>query len=157
MRDLSEINMNQGGKPVTRRSPLEAEIQAFEKEFNVSLPADYVAFLNYSNGGHPELDSVLPEARSDLPPRGLDHFYYLDNDWLGSSSLWSGAAAWRELLGQRYVAFAEDAGGNPFLFDLSQTPLAIITCLHDEGLTLLKMASSFGAFIDALEADPDMI
>jgi hypothetical protein len=157
MRDLSELNMNQGGKPVTRLPPSEIDIQQFEAEFDVVLPADYVAFLNHSNGGHPELDSIAPEARSDLPTRGVDHFYFLNDDRVGPHSLWRGATVWRSLLGPNYVAFAEDAGGNPFLFDLSTSPLAVSTCIHDDGLSLLKISSSFGDFVDALECDPDML
>jgi SMI1 / KNR4 family (SUKH-1) len=157
MRDLSELNMNQGGKPVTRAPPSEDEIQTFETEFNAVLPEDYVAFLNHSNGGHPELDSVQPEGQNDHPARGVDHFYFLSSDRVSPQALWRGATAWRKLLGNSFVAFAEDAGGNPFLFDLSTDPLAVCTCLHDDELAIVKVSSSFGAFIDALEFDPDMV
>jgi hypothetical protein len=157
MRDLTELNMNQGGRPVTRPPPSEVEIQSFQAEFGVVLPDDYVAFLSHSNGGHPELDSILPEGRDDRPPRGVDHFYFLSSDRDSPQSLWRGASAWRKLLGPSFVAFAEDAGGNPYLFDLSTDPLSVCTCLHDDELAIVRVSSSFEEFVDALEFDPDMI
>jgi hypothetical protein len=157
MRDLLELNMNEGGKPVTRLPPTESDIIKFQAEFGIVLPDEYVVFLRHSNGGHPELDAILLEGKEGLPPRGVDHFYFLNSDQDGPQSLWSGASGWRKLLGPNFVAFAEDAGGNPYLFDLSTNPLAICTCLHDDHLALVRVSSSFGAFIDALELDPDMI
>lgn len=149
--------MNQRGRPANRLPPSKNDIKSFQASFNVVLPEEYIAFLNHSNGGHPELDAIIPIGGDVIHPRGVDHFYYLNNDRDGPQSIWPRAEAWRNLLGSNFLAFAEDAGGNPYLFDLSCDPLAVCTCLHDDELSIVTVSSSFGAFIDALAYDPDMI
>ena len=41
MRDLSELNINEGGVPVGRPAPTEAVIGAFQARFGVVLPEGY--------------------------------------------------------------------------------------------------------------------
>ncbi len=63
MRNLSELNINERGKPVGRVAPSDRMIDAFESHFGLKLPTDYIILLRYANGGHPELDSFEPVGR----------------------------------------------------------------------------------------------
>ena len=63
MRDLSELNINDGGEQVQRSAPARDVVEAFQAQFDVALPLDYLRLLSYSNGGHPELDSIEPIGR----------------------------------------------------------------------------------------------
>lgn len=157
MRNLEELNINEGGQRVNRAPPTAEVIAAFESEFDVSLPQDYLALLTHSNGGHPELDMIVPAGRLDLAERGVDRFYYLNEDREGASSLWAATTAWRSILKTKMIPIAVDGGGNPFVLDLAVAPAKVLACLHDEGFSLVEMASSFEEFIDNLELDPDMI
>lgn len=157
MRDFQELNINEHGKRVSRDGPSVAVILAFEQEFGVQIPQEYIRLMDHSNGGHPELNSIEPMGRSDIASRSIDHFYYLDDDREGAASLWSATKAWHSILGKNYLPFAVDGGGNPFVFDLTAMPHAIKACLHDEQFALVDMAKSFDQFIDALKLDPDMI
>lgn len=157
MRDLAELNINERGKPVSREAPSPEAVVAFEREFNTTLPADYRAFLRYSNGGHPELDSIAPIGRPGVARRSVDHFYYLNDDRAGNNSLWVAMRTWRVVLGDKAIPFAEDGGGNPFFLDLDTHPPKVRTCLHDENFTVVDIAPSFVEFIDSLVSDPEMI
>ena len=157
MRDLAELNINYGGRRIERAPPSPDIIAAFEIEFDVDLPTDYIRLLNYSNGGHPELDSIAPMGRTDIAMRSIDHFFYLNEEKEGPESLWSVARAWRSTLGEKLVPIATDGGGNPFVIDMTATPPKILVCLHDEDFALVEIARTFVDFIDRLEVDPDMI
>ena len=157
MRNLAELNLNDRGERVERAPPAPEIIAAFEREFNVTLPSEYIELLTYSNGGHPELDSIAPMGRTDIAKRAVDHFFYLNEDQEGPASLWAAARAWRPTLGEKRVPIATDGGGNPFVLDTATTPPKVSTCLHDEGFALVEVAASFSEFIDNLELDPDMI
>lgn len=157
MRDLSELKMNERGKPVKRSPPTAEAIDAFQRHFDVTLPPEYISFLNFSNGGHPELVSVEPIGRKGAARRSVDHFYYLDDDANSISSLWTAMRTWISVLGRNNVPFAVDGGGNPFVLDLNSTPPSVKACLHDENYILVDLAPSFASFIDALSIDPEMI
>jgi hypothetical protein len=157
MRDLSELKMNDRGRPVKRSPPTEESINAFERHFNVTLPMEYISLLKFSNGGHPELDSIEPIGRPGAAGRSVDHFYHLDKDTTSISSLWTAMQTWISVLGEKRVPFAVDGGGNPFVLDLSSTPPSVKACLHDENYIIIDLAPTFASFIDALRADPDMI
>ncbi len=78
--------------------PTPEVISAFEHEFNVSLPSEYLELLMYSNGGHPELDSIAPMGRTDIAEWAINHFLYLNEDRNGPESLWrpqrNGGQSW---------------------------------------------------------------
>lgn len=157
MRNLAELNLNEGGKSVERAPPSPEIIAAFEQEFGVSLPSEYIELLTHSNGGHPELESIAPMGRSDIAKRSVDRFFYLNEDRSGPTGMWAAARAWRPNLGKKQIPIATDGGGNPFVLDMSYTPPRVLACLHDEGFSMVEIATSFGDFIDNLELDPDMI
>lgn len=155
MRNLSELNLNEGGRPVERAPPSPEVISAFEEEFDVTLPPEYIALLMFSNGGHPELDLIRPMGRTDIHEWGVNHFLYLNEDREGWESLWAVTAEWRPILGDTWVPIAMDGLGNPFALDTATTPPTVWGCLHDEDFALVEMASSFEDFIDRLELDPE--
>ncbi len=157
MRDLTELNINDGGKRVNRPAPTDAVIVEFQRTFGIVLPTDYLQLLRHSNGGHPELCSLVPEGRNDDYRCSVNHFHHLSDDRTWSESLWLAMKTWRPLLGDSALPFAEDGGGNPFFLDMSVSPPAVKRCLHDENFAIVPIARSFEAFIDALAIDPDMI
>lgn len=157
MRNLVELNINEGGEAVRRAPPSPEIISAFEREFNVSLPSEYLELLMYSNGGHPELDTIKPMGRTDIDDWGVNHFCYLDEDREGVESLWVETKYWRPILGEKQIPFAADGGGNPFILDLVATPSRVVGCLVDEDFALVELAASFEEFIDRLELDQDYI
>ena len=157
MRNLAELNLNEMGKRVERAAPTTEMVTIFENEFSVTLPPEYINFLMYCNGGHPELNLVVPMRRTDIAALSVDHFFYLDEDREGPLSLWAVARAWRTSLGEKRIPIATDGGGNPFILDMSDSIPKVSICLHDEDFTVVEVAASFSEFIDHLELDPDMI
>lgn len=157
MRNLAELNLNEGGLPVTRAAPSEGIIREFERHFQLTLPADYLRFLRFSNGGHPELDLIQPIGRPGAAGWGVNRFYHLSDDKNSPSSLWRNTQEWRHVLGEGKFPFAGTGGGDVFVLDLTTSPPSVKGCVHEEGFRLVDIAPSFEAFIDALELDPDMI
>lgn len=156
MRDFSELNLNEGGKPVKRAPPSSEEISAFEREFGISLLPDYISLLTYSNGGHPELDSIAPMGRHGIAMWSINRFFYLNDDRESSGGLWAAARAWRQVLGEKQIPIAADEGGNLFVLDMSTSPPSVSGCFCDEGFDRVEIATTFSEFIDGLKLDPDM-
>jgi hypothetical protein len=153
MRDLAQLNINDGGRFVLRQPPSDETFADFEETFGISLPEGLKFLLRVANGGHPELDSVGGASGQ----YSVNRFYYLAPEDRGPESLWYAAVHWRPILGDRAVPFADDGGGNQFFLDLSDAPPSVKLCLHDEAMRVVLIAPSFEAFIDALDIDPDMI
>lgn len=153
MRELSELNINEGGRPVTRPAPTEALFADFESKTGRQLPAELRGLLQFANGGHPELDSVAGSEGQFV----VNAFYHLTPDDHGPESLWYAVQHWTPILGQAALPFADDAGGNQFFLDLSSNPAVVRFCVHDEAMRIVDISASFEAFIDSLEIDPDMI
>jgi hypothetical protein len=151
MRDLSELNINEGGRHVARPSPSTEIISAFQARYGVTLPEDYLNLLRHSNGGHPELDSF------GASPWAVNELYHLDYDRSVTDSLWVAMDTWRPILGNRALPFAEDGGGNQFFIDLATSKAAVKVCVHDDNFAIIDLAPSFQAFIDGLSFDPDYI
>ena len=151
MRDLTELNINEGGKPVDRQPPSDAVIAAFEAEIGMPLPAELIHFLRFSNGGHPELDAV-DGADGEF---AVNHFYHLTEEDRGTESLWHAAEEWRPIVGTDYIPFAETGGGDPFMLDVSETPPSVNICLHNENMDIYEVSPSFEAFIDSLAINPN--
>ena len=157
MRDFSELNINEGGRRIERNAPSSEVIGAFQDQFGITLPDQYLKLLRHSNGGHPELDSIKPINRPEAARWAVDHFYFLDNNKTSCESLWSAMEEWRRVLGEGILPFAEDGGGNQFLLDLRLSPAAVKICVHDEHFAILNIAPSFESFIDGLSVDPEYV
>lgn len=158
MRDLSELNINVGGKPVRRRAPTRDDIESFQKHFGIRLPEDYLDLLRFSNGGCPELDCIDPVGRPGAERIAVNHFCYLDDDerWV-DWSLWQATEEWRPVLGKNSFPFARTGCGDPIFLDLRTSPPSVKRCIHDDCFAIVGIAPSFEVFIDGLFADPDMI
>lgn len=157
MRDLAELNINEGGRPVTRAPPTKQQIREFESLFAVELPEDYLVLLQHSNGGHPEVDSFQLPGPEEGALLGVNRFYHLGDDKNDHEGLWRAATAWEGRTSSRMVPFANDPGGNQLMFDFGCQPPAVKLCIHDEDFRIVHLADSFGEFIDGLVEDPDMV
>ena len=99
MRDLAELNINEGGEPVERPAPTAGQIEAFERAFGVKLPDDYLTLLRHANGGSPEVDSIDPAEGGEVASWAVDHFLFLTDNRDSLEGLWSQAKAWGKVLG----------------------------------------------------------
>jgi cell wall assembly regulator SMI1 len=153
MRNLAELNINEGGEPVTRSAPTASDLEQFRKEFGFPLPPQLLHLLAFANGGCPEISSI------DGPSGqyAIDTIYHLTNDDRGTESIWYAMKHWRPILGAKAVPFATDGGGDQFFLDLSQDPAPVKICLHEEDCEIVELAGSFAEFLDRLHIDPDMI
>jgi hypothetical protein len=153
VRNLAELNINEGGKAVERPAPSREDIVEFEQAFGVSLPPGLSFLLQASNGGHPEFDAVGgPDGHY-----AVNCFYHLIASDKGTESMWYAMTHWRPILGDHAVPFANTGGGDQFFIDLSNNLLSVKLCRHDEGMRLIEVAPSFEVFIDELSFNPDMI
>lgn len=119
------------------------------------MPVDYISLLLGSNGGHPELDSFVPDGSSSNNRWAIDHFYHLDSGD-SPSNLTIATSRWGEILGEGCVPFACDGGGNQIYLDMNGGG-TVVLCIHDESFKRVPVAESFSKFIDKLEQDPDTI
>ncbi len=157
MRAISELNVNEGGRPIKRPAPSQVVINEFQSQFGVTLPESYLVLLRHSNGGHPELDSIRPIGKPESTQWAVNTFYFLDTDKQSNMSLWAATEQWQRVLGKNAIPFAMDGGGNQFFLDFKTSPPAVKICVHDENFNIEDIAPSFEAFIGALSVDPDMI
>lgn len=157
MRDLLELNINEGGAPVARAPATPSAIAAFAAEYGIKIPEILLRLLRHSNGGHPELDSFLPGGPDERYPFGIDHFLFLDEDRDSCESMWKAMEFWRPVLGPSCLPFAEDGGGNVVFLDLTLDPPTVRVCWHDENFAQALLADSLEQFIDGLRINPDYI
>lgn len=156
MRDLSELNINEGGRPVSRRPPSDEEIWEFAAAHDVELPDAYVELLKFANGGHPELDTFVPVGSDENDKWAVNRFYCLDAQ-ADVDGLWQAAKEWAPVLGERRIPIAGDGGGNQIFLDFASNPPSVKLCIHDAQFKVRPIAESFEAFLDLLSEDPDMI
>ncbi len=153
MRKIEELNINEGGKPVSRPAPTEDLLEQFRAYTGLAIPAELRHLLQYANGGHPELNAVGGAGGQFA----VDCFFHLTANSRGPESLWYAFDHWRPILGDFALPFADDGGGNQFFLDLTTQPPIVKLCLHDESMRAVEVAPSFEAFIDSLAIDPDLI
>ncbi|WP_406700732.1 SMI1/KNR4 family protein [Singulisphaera sp. Ch08] len=156
MRDLNELNINEGGRPVFRRVPTDEEIGAFESHFNLRLPPDYVSFLKQTNGGHPEIDSFRPSGAEEDTLWSVNRFYHLSPEKDDLEGLWRAKGEWQGVLGDRVVPIANDSGGNQILLDYSSGSPTVGLCIHDDDFRMLHLSDTFSSFLDMLVRDPEI-
>lgn len=159
MRNLSELNMNEGGKPVTRPQPTPDQISFVENLVGAKLPSSYVAFLTFSNGGCPELDTFYFEVEDSRQEWAADRFFHVSSELkLTENVVWNYKHRWdgapREIL-----PIARDGGRNLICLDLTETGRGrVVLWVHDvPNQPLLAVAGSFEEFIDLLTVNPDYI
>jgi hypothetical protein len=157
MRDLSELNINEGGRPVSRPPPTPEDISRIEELVGAKLPSEYVAFLIFSNGGHPELDVI---AVNGAPRWGVDRFFHVSSDAGSALNIfWNYHAFRRTGIDKSVLPIAANGGGDLFCLDLSEAGDGkVILWIHDvPGGKIVQVADSFEELIDRLIIDPDAI
>jgi len=84
MRDLAELNINEGGEAVDRPVPTSDQITSVERIIGAKLPSSYLEFLKFANGGHPELDSFEFNDEGVLQEWSVDRFFHISSDLASS-------------------------------------------------------------------------
>ena len=154
MRDLNELQLNEGGRPVQRPAPSASDIASFEAAAGFPLPEEYLQLLRHSNGGHPFLDTFEARGNGDF---AIDRFYHLDGaDRSSPMSLFSILKTWSTVLGPNRLPIATDGGGNQIFLEAAEGAVAVSLYLHDLE-KVIPVAASFSAFIDSLKLDPDCL
>ena len=161
MRDLSDLRLNNGGgRPVERPSPTALQVTEVEGLVGAPLPADYLGFLSFSNGGAVEVDTFDVEAPGGRQEWNVDYFFHISSDTRAWDSVvsnymhrWPGARRHRAIL-----PIATDGGGNLLCLDLREGRDCVVLWVHDEpSWPFLHVADSFAEFIDSLRRNPDYI
>jgi hypothetical protein len=156
MRNLDELGFFEIGIKPNRQPPTAKLINEFQTLYGIEFPADYLALLRYSNGGYSKLNAFVLQGLADGEVWCLDHFYHLSEDREDLSGLWAATPGWRAALSRNVIPIATDGCGNQVLIDFDQPP-SIELCIHDEAMVLVRVADSFGEFVDMLTTDPGMI
>jgi cell wall assembly regulator SMI1 len=157
MRDLRELNINEMGQPVSRPAPTQTEIAEIESALGVSLPSTYKTLLQVANGGHPELNSFVPEGADSESRWSVDTFYHLSSNKMTPGSVWRAFREYSTVLRPQRFPIARDEGGNQIVLDLNESPPSVKLAIHDEDFREIPVARSLDRFLDLLSTDPDMI
>jgi hypothetical protein len=157
MRDVRELNINEGGRPVQRPAPTNEQIAAFEARFGLELPEEYLLLLQASNGGHPEVDSFRPVRTAETGFWGVNRFYHLADNKTDPEGVWFATEEWQAATQRKLVSVANDGSGNQIVLSYETSPPCVLVCIHDEGFRMVYVADTFSQFLDLLVADSDMI
>jgi cell wall assembly regulator SMI1 len=157
VRDLRELNINEMGRPVSRLAPTEADFIELEAALGRTLPDDYKSLLRVANGGHPELNSFVPEGAAPESRLSVDIFYYLSPDKAGPTSIWRALHEYSPVLKPHRLPIGRDEGGNQIVLDLDNSPPSVKMAIHDEDFREIPAAPSVDRFLGLLASDPDMI
>ena len=153
MRDLAELNLN---SPQARMKPTAKDFKKFEQEFEVILPTEYCQLLEFSNGGSLEIDSFVAKEGNPECSWSVNHFYHIAAE-KGWDDLFTATRRFRARADVNTVPIAEDGGGNIIFLNYRHSTPTVCIWVHDEPKTIIKVASSFEAFIDSLQQNPDYI
>jgi hypothetical protein len=159
MRDLRELNINKGGRPVTRPRPTPGQLAYVEHLVGAKFPPSYVALLRFSNGGHPEVDTFYFEAEGVRHEWGIDRFFHISSDIESVENVvWHYRHRWKGAP-RGMLPIADDGVGNLICLDLSEIGDGkVVLWVHDDpDQPLLVAADSFEALIDSLVMNPDYI
>lgn len=154
MRDLRELNINEGGLPVSRAAPADRDFHRLEALAQVTLPGSYKALLRFANGGHPELSTFVVDNQGS--EWSVSRFFRVSSDDGPNSVFWA-LSTHSTVLPARRLPIGQDGGGNLFVLNFDTNPPSVVVVVHDEGFREIPLASSFERFIDGLELDPDAI
>lgn len=150
MRDLVELGMNEGGKPVSRSPATDDGFRRFELRYGISIPDTLRRVLRHSNGGHPLLNTFS----SGTEILGISRFYYLSEDE-HLESLGGELTTWKPFLGDSALPFADDGCGNVYFIDLRDGLVKL--CLHEEEMLVQSLNLSLEELIERLALDEEAI
>jgi hypothetical protein len=158
MRDLTELNLNQGGQRVRRARPTPTQLCLIETIVGAKLPEAYAKLLEVSNGGHPELDT-FHFGPSECPQEwSINLFFHVSSETGPDSVLWNYNHRWpgapREVL-----PIGNDGLGNLICLDLTEGGRgAVIIWVHDmPGGQVVRAAESLEQLLANLGVNPDFI
>jgi hypothetical protein len=157
MRDLSELEI----KP-RRRATFgkldETQVRAFQDHFRLTLPAHYLEFLRFQNGGYPRLRYYADPAGGDSE---VNDFYGLGTseadaearakhpDSWDVGNLWGETRIWRPWIGEVSIPIGRDGGNNQVLLETSTSPAKVSKLSASTRKTRL-IADSLAGFLDML-------
>lgn len=159
MRDLRELNMESG--PVALPPPTAEQLAVVEELVGAKLPAAYVAFLRFSNGGYPELNTCYFDDGERRRRWIVNNFYHIAANSRTVSD--TEDVVWQHChrlpsIPKRTLPFAGNSGGDSLFLDLSEEGEGrVVLYTHDPPSGPITVADSFEAFIDALVPEPDDI
>ena len=142
----------QFGKDVPKPSPTADDVKTIEKLINAKLPASYIEFLNFSNGGYPKTDTLFHHDVEWV----VNNFFQLSTSRDSIDDLegiiWQYNNRW-ESAAREILPIGSDALGNLFCLDLTEhSSDRVILWIHDEPHpSIREIANSFENFIDMLE------
>lgn len=172
MRDLRELGLNDAGAPVKTPAPTQAQLAIVERMVGATLPVAYVEFLQFSNGGHPKLNTfpVNVGDRSYSALWSVNNFFSISSDDMTTED--TDEVIWRyqqrpRKLPSTLLPVADNSVGDEVFLDLSDTGAGRVVLLAlarppwarrtlPSADVLLPVADSFAEFIDLLAADPDV-
>lgn len=159
MRNLHELNINKGGRPVDTPAPTASQIAHVESLVGAPLPGAYIGLLMFSNGGHPELSSAHFIFEGKAESWGVNDFFRISTNpnstgdvvW-NYNNRWSGAP-------RSMLPIGNDGMGSIICLDLSESDYgSVVVRVHDDpDVSSLRIAASFEEFIDSLTLYQDDI
>jgi len=108
--------------------------------------------LNYSNGGHPELDTVILDGGSEY---SVDIFYHLTSDEKDTQGIIWNLNEWAGLLPVGSLPIGRDGGNNQFV--LKDTQEVYFALAVGNQVKMKKISDSFVDFIDSLQENSEYI
>jgi cell wall assembly regulator SMI1 len=151
-RDLRELRIAfQRADP-----PTKAGIRNFEKKFGVVLPKDYLTFLQFSNGGEPELNAFVPNDSDYELTIEVDAFYYLNDadERECASSLWNETLERRHFLGKAAIPIGHTTMSYPIYLSYESDPPCVKIMrgwgAPNEVRRVIHVADSFSELIGML-------
>lgn len=146
MRNLDEIGIRQRPSVGSRAAPTDLEIADFERAFSLLLPADYVSFLLYCNGGHPRLEFCPSGASDSNWGVCAGTLYFLNSSEKDQTeNLRYESELHKALLGDGLVPIPDDGCGNLIVLDCGESPPSVKTLIDDtasNGLTQVAPTSA---------------
>jgi hypothetical protein len=157
MRDLTAL----GARPFGKNRPFpafaESALREFELAFHVQLPAEFVRFLRFANGGALEL-CVYDDPSGGIG--GINDFYGIgrreDDNQAATGGSWEYGNLWGETRAFRQyqfqgsgIPFATDGGGNKLFLDYREES-PCVSRLIAATLSTYRVAASFEKFLDML-------
>ena len=140
-------------------SPLqEADLKAFEAEFDIALPSEYREFLLLYNGGDPKPDTFNYQGRLGINASDLRHFRSIDELAIPVQNIRDGKII--PSMPQNFIPIGHDSGGNAICISTSSHDLGeIYFWEHDVGEIdhIHLVANSFNEFVANLVDYPAMV
>lgn len=157
MRNLSELNLSESGhvQPTTR------QVESVEKLLEARLPASYLEFLKFSNGGSPALNTFYSEFEGNEQRWTLRKFLHLAAETTSTLDkddvLWAYNRVSR-VAPRSILPIAKDSDTIFYCLDLSVTGNGqVVLWKSDEPeFEMLPVADSFEAMLAALTAVPEI-